>query len=63
MPMVLSVEGAAFMNRWTWTTHKVLGVFEDRDAALEHPELASMTDEDVVILTNLDDGKVERIKT
>ncbi len=59
-PFVLSVEGPGYINKGLWSTHKILGVFESRDAAIA--ALGEIDEEDIVLLTNTDTGSVERIR-
>ena len=42
---VVSVEGPNFINRHTWSTHKVLGIFNTREEAIA--EYAIESDEPV----------------
>ncbi len=60
---VLSVEGASFMDRGTWSTHKVVGVFGTYDEAVSffksQPEDVR-TDEDIWLITDLNTAKVTR---
>lgn len=60
---VLSVEGQGFINRETWATHKILGVFDTRDEALESEALEGLGEEDVVLLTDTDGKTVQRVTT
>lgn len=60
---VLSVEGGAYLNRANWTTHKILGVGRTREEALATAEISEFDDEDILILTNVETGKAERIPT
>lgn len=57
---ILSVEGNGHINRGLWTTHKVLGAFSTRDAAVKAIP-SDFCDEDIVIVTNVKTGLVERI--
>ena len=58
-PFVLSVEGPGYVNKGTWSTHKVLGVFESREAAVI--AAGEIDEEDIMLLTNTDTGTVERL--
>ena len=57
---ILSAEGARHMSRGLWATHKILGAFDTRDqAAAAVP--SNYDDEDIVLVTDLATGKVERL--
>lgn len=67
---VLTVEGTGFRSKSLWTTHKVLGLFENKEKAIEHIKPMLVNDEgdgdidleeDAVILTNLTTMTAERI--
>ncbi len=59
--VVLSVEGPGFIDKGTWTTHKVLGVFPDRAAATAAvPDDGD--DEDIYLITDLDTNKATRVE-
>ena len=62
---ILSVEGGKFLDRGNWSTHKILGAFPSREEAMQDINLNSegYDEEDVLILTDLDSGKAERIDT
>jgi len=57
-PFVLSVEGPGYIDRDTWSTHKILGVFSTEEEARQAHKPG---DEEVVLLTDLNTGDVERI--
>ena len=46
MSIVLSVEGQAYTNRRLWSTHKVLGVFETKEEAIQAVKDIAAADED-----------------
>ena len=58
---VLSVEGAGYVDRGLWCTHKILGVFATRELALQHEACQEVHEEDIVILTDAETGDRERI--
>jgi hypothetical protein len=60
---VVSVEGGAYINKSTWTTHKILGVGPSRAEALAWVALEDFDEQDILIVTNFDNGEVERIDT
>ena len=65
MRFVLVVEGPGFLDRKLWRTHRVLGVYEKREDALENPTYkeckANERDEEIFVLTDLQTNTAERI--
>jgi hypothetical protein len=59
--IVLSVEGQRHMDRDLWSTHKILGVFETEEQAMNSPLLEGLDDEDVCLVTDLTAGTVKRV--
>ena len=57
---VISIEGAEYLNKGTWSTHKVLGAWGDKQEA-KRRGLEEVKEDNVVILTDLSDGSTERI--
>ena len=53
---VLTGEGETWRSRKLWTTHRVLGVFQSKDDARNHVlSTDAYDDEEIYIITNLDD--------
>ena len=59
---VVTVEGNRFMNKHLWASHKVIGVYEKEEEALRSIKSLQLTDEDVVLLTDLDHDEIFRIE-
>ncbi len=60
--IVLSVEGVDHIDKSTWSTHKILGVFDTDDhAVLAIPPDLDLT-YDVVLITDTDDGRCYRVE-
>lgn len=57
---VLSVEGPAVLDRCLWCTHKIVGVFESREKALEVFKGQVIDEFSIWILTDVG-GSVERL--
>lgn len=62
--IVMSVEGPEYVNKGTWSTHKILGVFDTMEEARESPLYKQIAEDDEAIglLTDVVDGDVERIE-
>lgn len=57
---ILSVEGPGHIDQGGWSTHKILGAFETREAAVMAIP-TTFTEEDLVFITDLVGGYMERI--
>ena len=57
---VLTIEGVNHLDRCMWTSHKVLKVAATREELLSGDILADFDDDDIVIVTNVETGEVER---
>ncbi len=59
--VVLSVEGPGYVDRGTWATHKILGVYPtEADAVESLPSHDLVWDEDIVIVSDLTAGTAWR---
>jgi hypothetical protein len=60
---VLSVEGPGHIDKGNWTTHEVLGVFPDFDAAVAAiPADIKDQDDEIILVTNMDTMEATRIE-
>lgn len=62
---IASVEGPGHMNRGTWTTHRIVGVYQTREEAVAAIGTEGFDDEDIAIVTDVSTSphRVERIQT
>ena len=61
---VVTVGGGRFLDKHLWTDHKVIGVYETKEEALQSIEpLKLIAGEEIALLTDLDSGEVTRIDT
>lgn len=58
MNFVLTVEGPEYTNKRTWTTHKVVGVYQTKQAARAD---VRPDPERIWMLTDLSSGETERL--
>lgn len=60
--IVLSVEGPDFIDKNTWATHKILGVFDNDDLAVSAIPADLDLVENIVLITDTDDGRCYRVE-